>query len=201
MARRNDHSREELHALALDAAQAIVVEEGYDKLSARKIATRMGYTQGTLYLVFHNLDDLIVQLNARTFDELYAALHAIAQDRARPPDWTTVRALGRAYLAFAEQHTQRWRLIFDHRLPYEDTPAWFQAKVQQGFAMVEGLLAEVAQGHSKKEIKLAARALWGGVHGVCMLALTGNLVETEQGSTRKLVDSLIECYLKGFAVG
>ncbi|MFC1797586.1 helix-turn-helix domain-containing protein [Pseudomonadota bacterium] len=35
-----------------------MVEHGYEGLSARKVAAAIGYTVGTLYLVFENLDDL-----------------------------------------------------------------------------------------------------------------------------------------------
>lgn len=74
MARRSDHSREEIRAMALAAAQQIVTEQGFAALNARKIASAIGYTVGTLYLVFKNLDDLFLQLNARTLDDLHAAL-------------------------------------------------------------------------------------------------------------------------------
>ena len=52
MARRSDHSREELREMAITAAEQIVVEQGYEGLSARKVAAAIGYTVGTLYLVF-----------------------------------------------------------------------------------------------------------------------------------------------------
>lgn len=196
MARRNDHSREEIRSMALNAAQRIIVQDGFDKLSARKIASQMGYTQGTLYLVFENLDDLIIHLNARTLDELYQSLQSVVVNA--PLSAETLHALGSAYLQFAQEHTQRWRLIFDHRLPYLDTPDWFQDKVQEGFGMIEQVLAKVATERSESEIKRAARALWGGVHGVCMLAMTGKLADPEGGEVQVLVDSLIECYLRGF---
>ena len=74
MARRSDHSREELREMTLTAAENIVVEQGYEGLSARKVATAIGYTVGTLYLVFENLDDLILHINARTLDRLHARM-------------------------------------------------------------------------------------------------------------------------------
>lgn len=71
MARRSDHSRDELREMALTAAEQIVLENGYESLSARKVASAIGYTVGTLYLVFENLDDLVLQVNARTLDRLH----------------------------------------------------------------------------------------------------------------------------------
>ena len=84
MGRRNEHSREELKDLALRAAGDIVSESGAAQLSMREVARRIGYTVGALYIVFENLDDLIVNLNERTVIELRAALERI-RGRAQQP--------------------------------------------------------------------------------------------------------------------
>ncbi len=76
MARRSDHSREEIKELALNATEEIVAEAGFQALSARKVASAIGYTVGTIYLVFKNLDDLIMQVNARTLETLFKEVSA-----------------------------------------------------------------------------------------------------------------------------
>ncbi len=70
MARRSDHSRDELYDMALEAARQIAEKEGLRGLKARGIAREIGYTIGTLYNLFEDLDDLIVHLNGRTLDAL-----------------------------------------------------------------------------------------------------------------------------------
>ena len=47
MARRSDHSREELYDLALSAAREIAEAEGLRGLTARRIAEKIGYTPGS----------------------------------------------------------------------------------------------------------------------------------------------------------
>lgn len=66
MARRPDHSRDELYALAMNAARGIVERDGIRGLTARNIATAIGYSPGTLYNLFDNLDDLALQINGAT---------------------------------------------------------------------------------------------------------------------------------------
>lgn len=63
MGRRNEHTREELREISLRAAEQLVTAHGLDGLSARKVASAIGYTVGSLYMVFRNLDDLILQMN------------------------------------------------------------------------------------------------------------------------------------------
>ncbi len=71
MARRKDHSREELKDLILQAAWKIVGAEGYEGLTARRVAAEIGYAPGTIYNLFASMDDLCQQLCGRTLDDLY----------------------------------------------------------------------------------------------------------------------------------
>ncbi len=197
MARRSDHSREEIREMALMAAEKIVSVQGHTGLSARKVATAIGYTVGTLYLVFDNLDDLILQVNGRTLDRLHAQMlkeQALLQDAKE-----RLLQLGHTYIRFADKDPHRWMLIFEHRLPdNQEIPEWFQEKVARMFALVETGLTPLAKQHSSQEISQAARALWSGVHGICILAITHKLDMPGVGSVQDLAQSLMDNYLMGF---
>lgn len=195
---RTKDGAEEIREMALSAAEAIIDEHGYASLSARKVASAIGYTVGTLYLVFHNLDDLILQVNGRTVDALYARLTE-AMDNCE--DGTVgVLALGHGYLEFATSHPGRWGAIFEHNLPAGDQiPEWLPTKVARSFGLVEGELRRLVPNRAQTEIAKAARALWSGVHGVCILGLTERLGIFGAGSLEELVESLIANYLAGFS--
>ncbi len=114
MARRNQHSREELQALAIDAVRELVAEHGLAKLSVRKVAEKIRYTPGMLYHVFANLDDLILHANAATLDTLLADMKASA-------DLAPSRALHQmasAYLSLARTQTALWQMVFMHRMQH-----------------------------------------------------------------------------------
>jgi hypothetical protein len=90
-------------------------------------------------------------------------------------------------------------MVFEHRFSGDQVvPAWYQEKIARMFAMVEEGLEPLAKGHPQQEITQAARALWGGVHGICILALTENLGIVGVESVQDLTQSLISNYLKGF---
>jgi len=197
MARRSDHSREELREMALSAAEQIVVEQGYEGLSARKVAAAIGYTVGTLYLVFENLDDLILQVNARTLDRLHAQMSESQGNSGDARDY--LLHLGQAYIRFADDDPYRWEMVFKHRLSENRVlPAWYQEKITRMFALVEKGLEPLAKQRPQQEITQAAAALWGGVHGICILALTDKLGIAGVDSVQELTRSLISNYLKGF---
>lgn len=197
MARRSDHSREELREMTLAAAESIVAEQGYEGLSARKVASEIGYTVGTLYLVFENIDDLILHVNARTLDRLHSRMAELKASRLKPGDY--LERLGEVYIRFADEDPHRWAMVFEHRLAEgREVPAWYHDKVMRMFAMVEAGLEPLAGQRSGDEITQAARALWGGVHGICILALSDTLGITGVDSVQHLTRSLIGNYLKGF---
>jgi AcrR family transcriptional regulator len=194
MGRRNEHSREELKALALRAAGDIVAESGAAALSMREVARRIGYTVGALYIVFTNLDDLIVHLNEQTIMDLRAALERI-RGRANQPA-QNLRLLVAAYFGFALLHTARWRLVFEHRLPDgQKAPPTYAGHTAAIFALVGDRLREAGTTRDAASTAELATALWSGAHGICMLAVTGKLQVATQASVQRLLDILLDRFL------
>lgn len=195
MARRSDHSREELKEMAIAAAENILDAEGMAGLSTRKVAAAIGYTVGTLYLVFKNIDDLILHVNARTLDSLHGAL----TEAVGGTDSTeaAMKKLAHAYIKFATEQNARWSLLFEHRLPKDqDLPPWFEEKVLALFALVERQLS-AKDAEPTEESLVAARAIWSAVHGLCVLSLSEKLAVGGEVSIDVVADSLVENYLRG----
>ena len=199
MARRSDHSKEEIREMSLSAAESIVAGQGFAGLSARKIAKQIGYTVGTLYTVFDNLDDLILHVNSRTLDALYNNMRLAVNDCNEPQQ--CVLAMGRAYVDFATLNPQRWSMVFEHRLP-EDVPVpdWFVNKVNKMFQLVQLQLTPMLGGQTQSSIDLISKTIWCGVHGICALAVTDKLEISDAESIHELTDSLIKNYITGLAL-
>ena len=99
MARRSDHTHDEIRDMILDAAETIVMEHGLKGLSTRKVTRDIGYTVGTLYLVFENLDDLVTHINTRTLNRLYQLL--TDKDTKNLTEKKRLQRLGQIYVNFA----------------------------------------------------------------------------------------------------
>jgi len=196
MGRRNEHTREELREIALQAAERLVATQGLVGLSTRKVVSGIGYTVGSLYMVFRSLDELILQMNERTLDALYQKLAAAIADR--PPPGVAIRALARAYIAFALTETPRWLAIYQHRLPEGHTvPDSFSDKVTRMFDLVQRELTLLCPQRSPDDLMLATRALWSGIHGVCILGFDQKLESVGGRSVAQVADSLLDHYLSG----
>ncbi len=197
MGRRSDHSRDEIREMAISAAAKHVEIEGFQSLTARKVASKIGYTVGTLYHVFRNFDDLVIHLNAWTIDDMAALIQRETKKKRNPE--ARIRTMAEYYVKYATDHPDRWRLVFEHQAPRGlPTPVLMKERRDVMFEMVAENLRDIAPGHKSQEIDHTATALWSGIHGICILALTGKLYLGGAFSMVKLIDTLIDSVLNEF---
>src|ERR1700722_3136330 len=95
----------------MNAARALLLEPGdQDKLSVRAVTARAGVTPNALYLHFAGKDELLSAVMIASYKELRGFLHTAVQPDADPIE--QLRALGSAYLDFAEQRPGIYRVLF-----------------------------------------------------------------------------------------
>lgn len=195
MGRRSVHTAEELRELILDASTELIEVNGLAGLSAREIARRIGYSPGTLYNIFENLDDLVLTIEGRLLDRLTLALSDLPRS---PSPAQNVRRLAQAYLQFTHENPKLWNLLFEHHLPQgRDVPAWYQSKLEGLLARVETALAPLLPNADPQTVRRAARVLWAGVHGITSLSTTDKLSIVSSDAAPALVDDLVSAYLTG----
>ncbi len=195
MARRSDNTRKELKEMAIEAALALLEESGIGALSTRQIATRIGYTVGTLYNLFDDFEDIVLHLNAATLRDMYVVLAPRARSKKKPHQ--RILDIAHAYGDYAHAHPARWNLL--HSAPRSTAlPAWFHTDVQAMFTMVEAPLQELP-GITPQASRDAARVLWAGLHGICALGINQKLVRVAAGPTHELIDNFVGHYLDGLA--
>lgn len=194
MARRKDHTHEEIRALALDALLQHLAQEPPQSLSLRKIAQQVGYSAGTLINVFGSYDHLLLTANAHTLDQLSSQLK---QAQAQQQDALgKVRAFAQTYLDFAQQHPFQWQLLFEHRMANGSAiPQWQQTRIDQLFSTLETVLAAQASSASTKQVQEASRTIWASVHGICMPSLDNKLFADSHIQGQSMIDSLIRHYV------
>ncbi len=173
MGRRSDHSREEIRRMCLASATQRIRDSGLGNLSIRKLAGDIGYTPGTLYQVFKNLDDLILAVNQQTLGELEQHLSNALCNAT--PGIEQLLALAEEYIHFAHREPQLWLALFEHRVASETTrPPSLQQQIDALFALADQALQhypDIPASHRE----LATHTLWSGIHGICVLSLNGKL--------------------------
>jgi AcrR family transcriptional regulator len=200
MGRRSSHTPQQIRALILDAAQEIIEAQGLAGLSAREIARRIGYSPGTIYNMFANLDDVVLNVEARVLDGLDQRLSGVEPGGDGRDTGDRLIRIARAYLAFTQEKPRLWNLLFEHHMPRgTELPAWYQQKLEGLTAQIERALAPYFPPGREDERRRAARALWAGVHGITSLSTADKLSVVTTETAGRLIDDLIGTYLAGLA--
>jgi AcrR family transcriptional regulator len=170
---RREREKEELRRRILDAARTLFASEGYEAVTMREIAGRIDYTPAALYFHFRDKQTLFAELCAEDFGALAARFQVLT----RVPDPVErLRMLGRAYIGFAVEHPNHYRLMFLNppTTPSpERTPSEPVHPGRDALSILRRTVEEaIAAGRLRPEHRdadLVAQALWAGVHGVASL--------------------------------
>lgn len=193
MARRKDHTRDQLKDLAIKAARKQIKKQGFNRFSAREVAREIGYTIGTIYNVFASYDDFILHINAATLDQW----HAEMADRIKKVKEDKPKALAKFYIEFSKNNYNLWLALFEHHMPEgAKLPEWYQAKLLKLFKLVEQIILPYV-GNKQKLAQQTAKVLWSGIHGIASLAHTGKLEVVGTEPADKLAELLVENYMIG----
>ena len=192
MARRKDHTREQLKELAVKAARNLIIKQGFGKFSAREVAREISYTIGTIYNVFGSYDDFILHINAETLDCWYKEM----EDKIKKAKGNKPKALAKFYIEFSKNNYNLWATLFEHHMPEgKKLPEWYEAKMLKLFGLVEQvILPEVG---NQNKAQQTAKVLWSGIHGIASLAHTGKLDIVGSDSADRLAELLVENYMAG----
>lgn len=171
---RREREREDLRAEILDAARQLFVKEGYESVSIRKIADKVEYAPGTIYLYFHDKAEILARICEETFAKLIKKMDAIKNDTAAPFD--KLRRSLRTYILFGLENPNHYVVTFIQAKSVADsqTVDVFHQTGLQAFSCLRDCVAScVATGETvSDDSDELAQTLWAGVHGLTSLLIT-----------------------------
>jgi AcrR family transcriptional regulator len=179
----------------LTATTQLLERDGLAGVSAREVARRIGYSAGTLYNVFKDLDDLIIEVESRLLDRLTLRITSVP---LTDDPVENVCQIAAAYLAFTQECPKLWNLLFEHHMPPDwPVPTCYQAKLEAPLRHLETCLVPILAGHQPERTVQAARVLWSGIHGITCLASADKLPTVTGDTAALLVDDFVRTYLAG----
>lgn len=199
---RRAKEKAELQLKILAAARSLFVKRGYEAVTMREIARKIGYTATALYYHFPDKDSLLLKLCETDF----LALSAYFKRLGRVADpIERIRKVGLAYVSFGLEYPQHYRLMFmtphpepprdqigiEHGNPDEDAYAYLLQAIREAIE-AKRLRAEF------QDPELVAQIFWAGVHGLVALQLTKRESQwIDWRSARKVAEMLAETMLRG----
>ena len=172
-------------------AQHRFATHGRDAVSMRQLADALGCSPMTPYRYFRNKDEILAAVRAAAFDRFAAALERAAAGAGDPA--VAGQAVGQAYVRFALEDPDGYRLMFDVSQPHPDRyPELMRASGRARATMTASIGALVAAGVFHGTPELLGLAFWSAMHGLVMLHLAGKLpgepsFETIRGEIMRLL--------------
>lgn len=151
----------DLGAAVLRAAGRLLEQQGAEKLRVRELARRAKVSHSAPYRHFADREALLAALAVQGFEELDASLRLAAAAGG-------LRVMGEAYVRFALDHPQRFRLMFGRRLA-RARHARLRAVSSALFGRLAGALAARLPG--ARDARPASLAAWALAHGLALLLL------------------------------
>lgn len=195
MGRRKDHSRQELAELVLSTAAQIVAEEGGRLLTTRKIAAIIGYSPGSIYNVFANLDAVVAHVNTQTLHGLNQTIAGLKLTGNPQADALCIVA---TYLDYAAANPALWAAVVQQTMRTDQgLPDYLAAEMAATFKRVETALAPLFEAHQEGQLQISVRVLWAALQGISSLPPTA-LVLADQGVSKETLSKhIVETYLRG----
>jgi AcrR family transcriptional regulator len=197
---RRERERAEFREEVLAAARKIVIEEGFDALTMRKIAEAIEYAPGTIYLYFESRDAIAFALCSTGFETFFEAV-APAAAIADPVE--RFRELGVRYVNFGLENPETYRLLFMEDPKYSE--AGFDERAEapdspgtRALGILTGIFDDLrAQKRLKStaDSRTLAEIVWAGVHGIVALHIACH------GFVKASPENLLETLTAAFAYG
>lgn len=191
----------------LNKALELIIEEGYGKLSMRKIASRLGVTAANIYYYFKNKEEINLMVRRRGFEILQSMLLK-AKDR-NTSYREKLEDVVRTYVEFGTTYPDYYDIMFNLRTPKvtdylgtEFAPLATEMKTagRSTFYLSSELLSAVNKPGGRRDEDIFDRTiqLWSDLHGIISL-YNSNLIYqlTEDAEeSRKILETRIEKLIK-----
>jgi AcrR family transcriptional regulator len=160
---RRQRSRSEVRRSIVEAAEALLEEDGYEALSMRRLAARSGYALPTLYHHFGDKPGLLGAVLDERFRELVAALRRTPR---RGGPGAVLRGMIRAMVGFGLSSPRHYQLLVSNLQHGIEPPAAQEARV-----LIESPIRALLDGGRLRAsgVEVAVQAIWVCVHGLVSL--------------------------------
>ena len=189
--RRRQQNRAETRRAILDATEALLLEDGFEAFSMRRLAERCGYTPPTIYHHFGDKQRLIDELLEERFQGLVRLLDRVKTTGEPVAD---LRAFSFAFAEFGLSNPTFYALLSQQR-PDPDVPP--PPAAEEARAIMEKPLAKLlAEGRLNADLEATGQAVWAFLHGFILLRTTRTDLEWSKDGLDVGIDALLRGFLR-----
>jgi AcrR family transcriptional regulator len=153
-------------------AEVLFARHGVDGVSMRLIAAELGWSPTTAYRYFKNKEEILAAVRAGAFNRFCEVIEDAT--RSSPDPRKSARKVGQAYLDFALENPDAYRMMFDiSQSALTGSSALTEALARSRRCMVAYVAPLIEKGILRGETQVLGQMLWASAHGLVMLRLSG----------------------------
>ena len=192
---RKMRQKEEVRASILDSAWEMVLAEGWQSLSIRKIADAIEYSVPVIYTHFENKDAILLEFNRKGFKLLSDILAKSKARESNPAE--QIRAMGRAYWDFAFSNKEYYQLMFGLGIPTCDAIRKIP-EMEDFRAVISASIMAMVPPDKQADFDpfLKFQSFWSMLHGLVSINMLGNPAH-EGGLAVKVLEDVLCSFIRG----
>ena len=158
----------------VSAATRLFAQRGYDGFTLRAIASELGCSPMTPYRYFDDKAAIFAAVRTAAYVSFADAQEACCSESAGPLEG--LAALGRAYIHFAVDNPDAYRLMFELGQPDPDGFPELRAAELRAISPLRKWMRRATEAEFiAGDPEVLTHLFWSGVHGIASLHLAGKL--------------------------
>lgn len=179
----------------IQTGRQIVEEKGVEFLTARKLSEASGYSVGTIYNQFTNMDNFILIQNYLTLDALYNRLKEVKADFAyeRLNDYVSV------FVKFVMENRNFWFMVYKFHLNQSERSfsVTYLRRICKMVILIKEAFKDLYPALNNTSRYACVQVLWITLFALSSLLTTNSLKTYSKIDQTKICSFLLNTYLTG----
>jgi AcrR family transcriptional regulator len=162
----------EMTDLISETAQRLFHEEGYAKVSIRRLAKEVGCSPMTLYKYYDGKLSILQTLWAVVFRELFSEMRELLKQEGTPTDRLKIAC--RHYAGYWLDHPEHYRLVFMAEGVTQPEVSLFvdDPETIAGFELMSRVITEASTVTDEEKLKIEIDLIMATLHGIAQNKIT-----------------------------
>ena len=189
---RRQKQKEETHQAILLAAKTIVLKEGWQAVSMRKIADAIGYSLPVVYNHFENKDAILEEFVKQGFAMLSDVILTAKNQQITAK--AQLIAIATTYFEFAFLQREYYQMMFGLGMPSCEKVSQI-TEIGTFTSLVIDSITKLSTAENKENIRLKFHTFWSILHGLTSINMV-NITATPNEMQQRVLQDAVQGFIK-----
>lgn len=179
----------------IQTGRQIIEEKGIEFLTARKLSEASGYSVGTIYNQFANMDNFILIQNYLTLDALYQRLNEVKADFA----YDRLNAYLSVFTEFVMKNQNFWFMVYKFHLNQSKRSfsITYLRRISKMVMLINQAFKDLYPDLNTIKRRTSVQVLWITLFALSSLLTTNDVKSYSKIDETKICSFLLNTYLTG----